>query len=52
MPNDRICFDTRLSYNLVPNLTDKFFFNSGIAQLVERSTLMRKYPRSIPGEGE
>ncbi len=30
-----------------------FFFNlSGIAQLVEHSTLMPKYPRSIDGEGE
>ena len=25
---------------------------SGTAQFVERSTLMRKYPGSIPGEGE
>jgi hypothetical protein len=29
-----------------------FSFCSGIAHLVERSTLMRKYPRLIPGEGE
>ena len=28
------------------------YFCSGKAQLVERSTLMRKYPRSIPGDGE
>ena len=28
------------------------YFCSGKAQLVERSTLMRKYPRSIPGYGE
>ena len=28
------------------------YFCSGKAQLVERWTLMRKYPRSIPGDGE
>jgi hypothetical protein len=48
--DDSICsymyFSNRFNIMVVKN------FCSGIAQLVERSTLMRKYPRSIPDEGE
>ena len=41
-----------LSYTLVRILRKEYFIRCGIAQLGELSTLMRKYPRSIPGEGE
>jgi hypothetical protein len=47
--------EKRAPTNFTPSTglnNDLIILSSGIAQLVERSTLMRKYPRTIPGEGE